>query len=433
MFRILSRILLLLIVGQAVGAHGSSAADEPSAPAVDQVVDLLDLVLDADEQTARKCLGVLAGSVQNGSLDAGRVKRLREQLGGRLAAIVDDRESPLQFDAALLTASWGDEIGVRFLRSRCLDAQAPADQRLAGLSVLLAVRDPSALQVVERALSDPQANSVDLRGQMLAAASRADDLQVAVIVLERFAGFEPELKSRAIELLTQRPVWSKPLLAAVAENQIPKESLNLNQLRRVSAFKDDEVRQQFQKLYGTIREGRNPNREQVYYQMRDFLHGTPGDPHQGVAVFKKVCAQCHKLHGEGADVGPDITRNGRNNWDQLLQNVFDPSAVIGPGYQARMLATADGRVLTGLPVEESDQRVVLKIQGGKLETIPRDQIDEYKVSELSMMPEELEKLITPQELADLFAYLALDRPPTDPEAKLLPGAPTPQTRPEGGR
>ena len=100
--------------------------------------------------------------------------------------------------------------------------------------------------------------------------------------------------------------------------------------------------------------------------------------------------------------------------------------MIGPGYQARQLLTADGRVLTGLPVEESDQRVVLKIQGGKIETIARDDIDEYKTSEVSMMPEELEKQLKKQEIADLMSYLALDKPPEDPAAKFLPGAPVPK-------
>ena len=76
-----------------------------------------------------------------------------------------------------------------------------------------------------------------------------------------------------------------------------------------------------------------------------------------------------------------------------------------------------------MPVEETDTQVVLKVQGGKLETIPRSEIDAYKVSELSMMPEQLEKQLTAQEMADLFAYLALDKPPTDPSAKLLNGAP----------
>jgi putative heme-binding domain-containing protein len=111
-----------------------------------------------------------------------------------------------------------------------------------------------------------------------------------------------------------------------------------------------------------------------------------------------------------------------------VSNVLDPSLVIGNVYQARIVATVDGRVLTGLPVEETDERVVLKVQGGTLETIPRDEIEEFKVSEVSMMPEQLEKQLTPQEMADLFAFLALDKPPSDPTAKVLPGAPRQKQR-----
>jgi putative heme-binding domain-containing protein len=112
----------------------------------------------------------------------------------------------------------------------------------------------------------------------------------------------------------------------------------------------------------------------------------------------------------------------------LISNVFDPSLVIGDAYRAVNVATVDGRVLTGLLAEESPQRVVLKIQGGKQEVIPREDVEEMKVSEVSLMPEDLEKQINPQELADLFSYLALDKPPGDPDARLLPGAPEPKPR-----
>jgi putative heme-binding domain-containing protein len=78
--------------------------------------------------------------------------------------------------------------------------------------------------------------------------------------------------------------------------------------------------------------------------------------------------------------------------------------------------------LTGLLAEAGDERVVLKIQGGKIETIPRGQIDEMKTSSLSLMPEEMEKQFTSNEIADLFAFLCLDKPPTDPGAKSLAGS-----------
>src|SRR5262249_37607053 len=150
------------------------------------------------------------------------------------------------------------------------------------------------------------------------------------------------------------------------------------------------------------------------------------DPFRGIVHFKNICAQCHKLHGEGNDVGPDITLNGRNDFEQLLSNVFDPSLVIGAAYQATTVVTKKGQVITGLVAEDNAQRVVLKVQGGKLETIPRGDIEELFISKLSMMPEGIEKQLKPQEIADLFAYLVLDKPPSDPTAKRIPNAPNPK-------
>ena len=115
--------------------------------------------------------------------------------------------------------------------------------------------------------------------------------------------------------------------------------------------------------------------------------------------------------------------SGRNDFEQLLSNVFDPSLVIGAAYQATTVATRDGRVLSGLVVEEGPQEIVLKLQGGKAETIPRAEIDERKLSTISLMPEDVEKELKPQEIADLFTFLSLDRPPSDPAARRLPGSP----------
>jgi putative heme-binding domain-containing protein len=230
------------------------------------------------------------------------------------------------------------------------------------------------------------------------------------------------LKPRAIELLTERPAWSKALLAAVESKRIPTSELNVNQVRRLQKTKDPEISKRVKALWGSIREGRDGRRERLVNQMGKLVRSTPGDPVAGQAVYNKLCAQCHKIYGQGQDVGPDITSNGRNDFDQLVSNVFDPSLVIGPGYQATTVATTDGRVLTGLLTEDGTERVVLKIQGGKLELIPRGQIDEIKTSAVSLMPEEIEKQLGPQEIADLFAFLCLDKPPSDSAAKPLPGA-----------
>jgi putative heme-binding domain-containing protein len=104
--------------------------------------------------------------------------------------------------------------------------------------------------------------------------------------------------------------------------------------------------------------------------MAKYLRHHAGDAKAGRQVFQKVCAQCHTIYGEGTSLGPDLTANGRASFEQLLSNVFDPSLVIGPGYQATPVVTKDGRSLTGLVTEDSPQRLALKLPGGGRQVIP---------------------------------------------------------------
>jgi len=103
--------------------------------------------------------------------------------------------------------------------------------------------------------------------------------------------------------------------------------------------------------------------------------------------------------------------------------VFDPSLVIGPGYQVTTVVTKDGRNLTGLIAEDNEQRVVVRMAGEGEEIVPRNNVKYTRVSKLSMMPEGIETLLGKKDLSDLFAFLALDKPPSDPGSKLIPGAP----------
>ena len=247
---------------------------------------------------------------------------------------------------------------------------------------------------------------------------------MAPIVLKAYrAASRPALKPRAIELLTERPAWTKALLAAVADKTDPRLGPERHPAPQAPAEQGPRDRRPGQGDLGHDPRGpQPPARAGRRTRSADAIRRTPGDPVAGQAVFDKLCAQCHKIHGQGQDVGPDLTSNGRNDFDQLVSNVFDPSLVIGPGYQATTVATADGRVLTGLLAEDGKDRIVLKIQGGKLETIPRDQVEQVKTAEVSLMPDEIEKQLSPQEIADLFAFLCLDKPPSDPSARPLPGA-----------
>ncbi|SFH68739.1 PVC-type heme-binding CxxCH protein [Planctomicrobium piriforme] len=398
-------------------------------PSHDLAMRLLHRIALAGEdqiQVCRKLLTSLNEKIRDGSIHEEKRKAIQEKLA-RTKEKLSEAGQTLPDEFVTLQALCGDTASLSQLRQRLLSSNYSADVRNEAVQTLIAARDPSTLEAVQVVISGKDLPK-PFRTALIESISRLNDPKVAEVLLTNFAAFEPDVQPKAIEVLTQRPMWSLALLKEIDAGKVDKTLVNLNQLGRMNTFKDEDLKKLIVKHYGTIRANARSDRQGIINKNRDFLRGTPGDPVLGAASFKKVCAQCHKLYGEGAEVGPDITRNGRNNWDQLLQNVLDPSAVIGPGYQARMIATEDGRVLTGLPVEDSAERVVLKLPGGKLETIPKDQIEQDKLSELSLMPEDVEKLMTPQELADLFAYLSLDKPPQDPEAKILPGAPEQKRR-----
>jgi len=393
------------------------------------VVEQLTAEKSADPALAGQCLAVVATKVQAHELQGDKLAALRTALGPTLAKVRKaGNDGPLFLDVALLSASWGDAAGHAAAREVLNSTKHADSRRLQAFEALVAADKSSAaadnasvLDAVGRLLATPAEASLELRRRMLAALSTLEEPRVAEVVLAAYARLEPDLKPQAIELLSDRASWSKMLVAAVSRREVDAAALNVNQIRKLQASSDAELKMQVATIWGTVRTERNPQREQVIAQVRDLVRRKPGNPNVGQVVFQKVCGQCHKIHGQGQEVGPDITVNGRSSYEQLLSNVLDPSLVIGATYQARTVATKDGRIVTGLLAEDSPQRVVLKVQGGKLETIARSEVDRMETSKLSLMPEDLEKQLKPEELADLFAFLTLDKPPTDPEARQLPG------------
>ncbi|HZN32966.1 MAG TPA: dehydrogenase, partial [Pirellulaceae bacterium] len=384
------------------------------------VVELFAALRDRAPQSAKQCLELLAGRIQSGELKGEQLAQLKTAFTAPLTPLLTNPEShPVGLDAALVAVSWKDLRAIDYVRRTFTTRGLDPALRLRALAALISAGDEKLLTSVGAALAENN-RSREFAGQILAALGRLDSPEVAGVVLASYPKLSADAQPKAIELLTQRAGWAKALMESMAAGKIAPAVLNVNQAQKLIALNDKDLTAAVARHWGTVRTTRDPAREQFVGQMRRLVAGTPGDARRGIAVFNKVCGQCHKIHGQGQDVGPDITANGRASFEQLLSNVFDPSLVIGAAYQARTVRTADGRVITGLLVEDSDQRIVLKVQGGKLETVARGDVDAVKISELSLMPEGLEKQLKPEEIADLFAFILLDKHPDDPAAKRIP-------------
>ena len=132
---------------------------------------------------------------------------------------------------------------------------------------------------------------------------------------------------------------------------------------------------------------------------------SPPTARSGAAVYARICQQCHTLFGVGGQVGPDLTGSNRADLDYLLSNVLDPSALIGKDYQAHVIATTDGRVLTGI-IRAEDKDSITLVTANETITLPKNEVDERRTSDQSMMPEDLWKPLSQFEIRSLVEYLA---------------------------
>ena len=245
----------------------------------------------------------------------------------------------------------------------------------------------------------------EVRAAALSVLQRFSSEMITTAILSSYPRMSESLKSRARDLLFGRPQSSLAFLTLVADKRIDPAHVPLDQLRRLSLFKNDEIDAAVRKYWGNIQPG---TPEEKLADMRRFnndLRAGSGDSAHGHELFKKHCAVCHKLQGEGTTLGPDLTNTVKGDLDSLLASIVDPSAVVRREFLSYVVVTKSGVVHSGLMVEQDAASLTLVDAKNQNTRISRDAIDEINETPTSLMPERMLEQLSPQELRDLFAYL----------------------------
>jgi putative heme-binding domain-containing protein len=108
---------------------------------------------------------------------------------------------------------------------------------------------------------------------------------------------------------------------------------------------------------------------------------------------------------EGHEVGPQLVSVKNKSPQDLLLAILDPNREALPQYTSYIVATDDGRSFNGILAAESDSSITLRQAEGREDVIPRNQIEALKSSGQSLMPVGLEKDLTPQDIADVIAWI----------------------------
>ena len=159
-------------------------------------------------------------------------------------------------------------------------------------------------------------------------------------------------------------------------------------------------------LWGKLPASGSTEKKRRIAEIRGLLpEGDKGSAARGKPIFKEHCAVCHKLWSEGENIGPELTGADRGNLEFLMTSLVDPSAQIRKEYQSQTIALRDGRVLSGLVVDENDRVLTLVDSNRQKTLISRDTIEDSKPAEISLMPEGLLEKLTEPQIRDLFQYL----------------------------
>lgn len=146
-------------------------------------------------------------------------------------------------------------------------------------------------------------------------------------------------------------------------------------------------------------------RAQVVAQRAQAVRAITPDLQIGARVFTERCAACHQLAGQGKLVGPQLDGAITRTIDRLCEDILWPNRNVDEAFRITNVLMESGETHSGLIVDRQNDTLELIDSAGKSLRLPRSDVEGEKISRLSLMPSNLEELISDAELASLIGYL----------------------------
>ena len=211
----------------------------------------------------------------------------------------------------------------------------------------------------------------------------------------------PVARNKAISGLLSRRAWAPLLLDAIDNGAVEASAIEVGARARLLESKDEQIAKRSKVLF----QAAAGDRGKIVAQYADALNLT-GDVTRGKHIYEDNCSRCHSPRKAGGRVGPDLSGVNNKSKRELMESILNPSYAIDPRFTNYMVTAKDGRMFDGIIANETPGAITLR--GGTEEgdvSILRKNIAEVRASQISMMPDELEKPLGKQGIADVIAYL----------------------------
>ncbi len=269
------------------------------------------------------------------------------------------------------------------------------------LELLVEARAPVTRELLANALDHPKLRKTALQGLIQIPSQKASQK-----ILTSWSNLDATEQTAAVDTLVSTKTSARLLLDAMESQQIPRGALNAFQARQIQAMKDEDLGKRLGQIWGELKSSSAAKRDEIkHYQNQltaDVL--AQGNHAHGKELYAQRCAACHSLHGEGGNIGPELTGANRTDLYYLLENIIDPSATLPRDFHVTLVTKTDGQLVMGNLAKKTDYTLTLTTPTGDV-VINRDDITEQKTSPISLMPEGLLNGLEIKEVRDLIAYL----------------------------
>jgi len=364
------------------------------SPGLDSLVRLL-----GDSDDAQLQQDLLTGIAEG--LEGRRSVEMPSTWPTALAKLQQSSSSTVRDRAIQLALVFDDPDAIRLLRDRAVSAKASVEDRARAIELLVAKKDAGFDELLILLVANPKTTRSALRGL-----AEYDHPETVETILRNYSWFDADARQDSLQTLASKRTWAAQLLDAIEAKEIEASDLNAYTVRQLHSLGSEELTARVQSLWGEVR-ATPADKAKLIARYKEQLTAETlanADLSAGRQLFNRTCANCHRLFGEGKQVGPDITGSQRTNLDYVLQNLVDPSGAVSKDYQLHIVVTTGGRVITGLVVSENEQALTIQTVNEQI-VVPLDEIEDRALSPLSMMPDGQLQTLSSTEVRDLIAYL----------------------------
>ncbi|MEQ8554024.1 MAG: c-type cytochrome [Cyclobacteriaceae bacterium] len=345
--------------------------------------------------------------LMDGLLEGLRGRDLAE-LPGNLAGIIEQYQGKYGEGRLALAMRQNSTKAITEALGIITNQQASIQERLSYIRIFGEINQPVSVSVLLK-IAEGQEYSTALRLASIRSLKHYEDPDIGKSIANAYQHkirADLDLRNASFSLFASRTTWARELMAKIFETrEIPKEEVPIDILKQIKLLKAPQLIQLVDTHWPTVKITSTDEMKLEMERVRRALSQKKGDPKAGKLIYQQSCGSCHRLFGEGGNIGPELTGYDRDDLENMTLNIVNPNADIREGYVNYLIEKADGQVIMGTIKDQSGGNVTVQPFVGAEIILSSAQIKKMEAQKTSLMPERLLEPLSDQEVRDLFAYM----------------------------